>query len=1286
MTDTTGNAVTLGDGDDILITSSKIIGGVDMGGGNDTLTNKGAITGDVSLGNGDDKLTIVVGSNITGTIDGGAGDDTLALSGTGADTLGGTVTNVEKLVVESAAWTLAGTSDFSDVDVKGGATLTSGSSLLGSAAPGHLVIEAGGAITDTAVVTVQGTGSVVVDNSGTIERTWFDAGSSGSAAINNHVGGTITAGLNVRGNATIDNHGGISGGDDQLSVSLASAALMTLVNHEDGQITSEGSRDVIRIEGSVTDAVIENAGLIRANGNGQKPSDAIAFRGSDVAGGQVHNLAGGWIEGGHHAVSGKAGLTVVNDEGGTMIGRNGSAVNVDNNSDPANTVTVTNYGVMQGRSNGSQDSDGDAIDADGLAVIENWGSVKGLGANGFHKGEVNISEGIAIGGGSITNHAGATIYGYGRAIQVDDSSNGAAFAATVIVNDGTIQGDGHQAEGVGADHVNDVILTGREAVSLLGDWDDSLTNGATGKIVGGVDMGAGADTLTNAGTITATAGSAVNMGDGADTLSNSGKIVGTVLLGAGDDTVNIYAGSTSGTIDGGDGYDTIHAYAVPGSSTVGVVGASVNVEKLDIASGSWMLGYGFNGANIEVESGATITSGSAATAMGLTGGQTLTVDQGGLVVGTKFAIGISGGDVDAVVVNSGTIKVTSTPGTKADAITMNGGTATVHNTSTGYIEGARHAITGPLGVHVINDAGGIIVGRNGSAMNMDNSPIVAYTAYVDNYGTMLGESANIADSDGDAIDVDGFAVINNHGSVRGEGANGYHKGEANVSEGIAIGGGTINNYAGGNIYGYGRAIEVDNSSNGAAFSSTIINNAGIIEGGGHGPNGASDADVALFAARLKGGEAINIIGSYADTIVNTGGILGGVKTDGGDDTLTNSGLMVATGGSAVDLGAGNDTFTNSGIVSGDVLAGAGDDTINLVTGSTVSGTIDGGEGTDTINLSGTGNGTLGKATGVEKLDVRSGAWAINSDASYTNVTVESGAGLVVRGAATAVTVEQGATLSVYGSTGNTTVLGEQAIQAGGVATGTTIGAGGEQRVIGGASASDTTIEGGTQHVYGSADDTVIDAAGLQHVHGSATDTTVNSGGEQNVYASATATGTTVNAGGIQIDWGNAIATTIEGGSQYVYGTAADTVILSGTQYVEAGGATYGTMIGDGGTAHAFGGASVHNVTFAGADATLVLDQASDFSGFISGWQDGNHLDLSDIRFGEGSMTLLYLADVGHGRGTLTVSDGSHTASLALLGQYTAADFALSSDGHGGTMISDPGAGVQQSALALPHAA
>jgi hypothetical protein len=40
-------------------------------------------------------------------------------------------------------------------------------------------------------------------------------------------------------------------------------------------------------------------------------------------------------------------------------------------------------------------------------------------------------------------------------------------------------------------------------------------------------------------------------------------------------------------------------------------------------------------------------------------------------------------------------------------------------------------------------------------------------------------------------------------------------------------------------------------------------------------------------------------------------------------------------------------------------------------------------------------------------------------------------------------------------------------------------------------------------------------------------------------------------------------------------------------------------------------------------------------------------------------------------GTLMVTSGSETANLTLLGQYSTANFTLSSDGHGGTIVTDP---------------
>ncbi len=196
---------------------------------------------------------------------------------------------------------------------------------------------------------------------------------------------------------------------------------------------------VIRQTGTNTDVIrpgaegeVNNWGTISADRSFVGGGDLIDFQ-SD-RGGKVYNHAGATMEGARHVVTGDFAVAVTND--GTMIARNGAAVNIDNDGAVENTVHVINRGLMEGRAAGVGNGDGDAIDVDGLLDLTNHGRVAGLGANGTNDGEPNLSEGIAIGGGSIANHAGASIYGYGRAIQVDNSSNGEAFGATRIVNDG----------------------------------------------------------------------------------------------------------------------------------------------------------------------------------------------------------------------------------------------------------------------------------------------------------------------------------------------------------------------------------------------------------------------------------------------------------------------------------------------------------------------------------------------------------------------------------------------------------------------------------------------------------------------------------------------------------------------------------------------------------------------------------------------------------------------------------------------------------------------------------
>ena len=109
-----------------------------------------------------------------------------------------------------------------------------------------------------------------------------------------------------------------------------------------------------------------------------------------------------------------------------------------------------------------------------------------------------------------------------------------------------------------------------------------------------------------------------------------------------------------------------------------------------------------------------------------------------------------------------------------------------------------------------------------------------------------------------------------------------------------------------------------------------------------------------------------------------------------------------------------------------------------------------------------------------------------------------------------------------------------------------------------------------------------------------------------------------------------------------------------------------STIGAGATlelASAFSG----NVAFAGSTGTLQLDSSSSFSGTVAGMSDQNILDLRDIN----PATVAAPAFSGNSSGgTLTVTDGAHSANIALFGNYLASTFVASSDGHGGTNIVD----------------
>ena len=105
-----------------------------------------------------------------------------------------------------------------------------------------------------------------------------------------------------------------------------------------------------------------------------------------------------------------------------------------------------------------------------------------------------------------------------------------------------------------------------------------------------------------------------------------------------------------------------------------------------------------------------------------------------------------------------------------------------------------------------------------------------------------------------------------------------------------------------------------------------------------------------------------------------------------------------------------------------------------------------------------------------------------------------------------------------------------------------------------------------------------------------------------------------------------------------------------------------------------------DVAFTGTTGELILAQSQGYSGAITGLSTsgGTSLDLQDIGFvSAGEATFVGTASGG----TLTVTDGTHTAQITLAGDYIGSTFTASDDGHGGTMVVDPKAAAFAGAMA-----
>jgi hypothetical protein len=132
--------------------------------------------------------------------------------------------------------------------------------------------------------------------------------------------------------------------------------------------------------------------------------------------------------------------------------------------------------------------------------------------------------------------------------------------------------------------------------------------------------------------------------------------------------------------------------------------------------------------------------------------------------------------------------------------------------------------------------------------------------------------------------------------------------------------------------------------------------------------------------------------------------------------------------------------------------------------------------------------------------------------------------------------------------------------------------------------------------------------------------------------------------------------------------------ISGINLSETGDTSDSGEIASGGSLEiAIPVAAVESVTFHSSTGSLTLDTPSSFSGVISGFTgDGtlagsDQIDLKGVNYHSSLFTESYNSTAD----TLTISDGTHDATLHFNGTYQAANFSFLSDGNGGTIVYDP---------------
>jgi hypothetical protein len=893
---------------------------------------------------------------------------------------------------------------------------------------------------------------------------------------------------------------------------------------------------------------------------------------------------------------------------------------------------------------GSGGAGGNAVDLGGGGTFTNSGSVAagagGAGAFGFGGGDggaggVGISLGAAgevdsswrIGGGAGGSGGSGTYGGAGGAggVALDFAAGGVVTNASFLFG-----GDG----GVGGDRATTIAGKG------------SAGNGGHG--------GAGI-AMTQRGTVTNTNGGEIIAGVGGHGGAGGNAYVSA---GRGGDGVSLAGGgmaSNAGVILGGS------------SGTNGRGGAGVNLQA----------------------------AGSVANSGEIVGGQAGSGGQGGLGVWLAYGGHVSNSDTGFIAGGYG-----GSNGHGGSGV-LTGASATLDNFGNIYGGGSAPGGGPGIGAYIESGAiynGGFIRGGEGGGSYQGDGVVIRGGSLTN--GGASHATAHIYGSVGVFANYQ-VVTVTNRGTIGGQFwsvelmniADRLIVGAGAVFQGPVRGGGVLELAAGNEtITGMGGATVTVSGSTPITmtdFRGYVIDAAASLTFVSSNVLNAGDTLTSSGALSLAPGASLTVINGATvqvqGALANAGSIAlvsSDARTDlrvlGGGASLTGGGMVNVTGTRARILGATSTTvLTNvDNTIKGSGFLGVSE--LELV--NKAAGVID-AIGTLTVHTSGpslANAGLLESSAGgllalVSTTIDNSGGGLIDAygkinlqnDTIIGGTFATSGTGLI-RLNSGASTLD--AKTSAVSLIGELQVKGATTLTATGVITDS-----GKLNIYSGklivGSAGLTLSGGGQVNLNDSAKNIIIGAtatAALTNVGGGSM-SLVNGGVIVDTQAQAltidTGTHTIQNSGIIEADGKGGVTVT-----SAVHNTGTLLAVV-GTLTLD--GAVTGAGVGkvNGGTLFAKS-TFTENVTF-GTTGTLVLAHGQTYTGKITGFSKTgtNALDLRDIGFTSGVTKASYSGSTASG--TLTVTNGTHTAHITLTGNYTASTFTTASDGHGGVIVKDP---------------